>query len=166
MSNTLKIVSMNLIILAAQAFYMYLSSKSQMKSKRYMYAAAALPVMAYPVILNNQNTFAYSLYLYAVITCIITAAVMDTAYAAAFNKNFMDDERFCGLLYTYLMICAVSGKIGKASPMLSVIVILMLVGAIVVCVTIYKHPLKELFKAAGLAAFSLICAWLYLIFVN
>ena len=95
MNTTIEIALLHLIILASQSFYMYLSSKSRMKKKWYMYILAIPFVMSFPAILYNQDQYAYSLYEYAVVICIITAAVADITYAAFRNKDYMTDESFC-----------------------------------------------------------------------
>jgi len=49
--NSINIALLFLIILAAQAFYMFLSSKNRMKSNWYLYILAIPLVTVFPVIM-------------------------------------------------------------------------------------------------------------------
>ncbi len=164
MNTTIEIALLHLIILASQSFYMYLSSKSRMKKKWYMYILAIPFVMSFPAILYNQDQYAYSLYEYAVVICIITAAVADITYAAFRNKDYMTDESFCIFLYSYFLICATSAWSGKTQLLIRIITTIVLISAIVLCGFTGKHFMKWLFKAALLAILSIAVSWMVITF--
>lgn len=163
--NTIKIVLLFLIILAAQAFYMFLSSKNQLKSNWYLYIIAIPLVTAFPVILYPHDEYAFNLYLYAVVICIFTAAVADVTYAARYNKDYMNGEAFSRFLYAYLMIVTTAAWYGNVPFMVKIIAALLLAGSIVVLSFVKKHSLKEVLKATVPALFSVVCSWSFLNFV-
>lgn len=162
--NTIQIVLLFLIILAAQAFYMYLSSKNQFRRKWYLYVLAIPLVTAFPVIMHSHNTYAFDLYQYAIVVCIIVAAFADICYAAKHNEDYMTDDHSCGFLYAYLMITAAIAWYGSTSFALKVITMILLTGSITVCSFVRKHSLKELVRASVLALFSTACSWAFLTF--
>ncbi len=162
--NTIEIVLLFLIILAAQAFYMYLSSKKQFKSKWYLYVLSLPLVTAFPAIMYSQNTYAFNLYEYAIVVCIITAAVADICYAAKYNRDYMTDDHSCGFLYAYLIITVTIAWYGSTSFALKFITAVLLACSIVVCSFVRKHPLKEIARALVLALVSVACSWALLAF--
>lgn len=165
MNDTIKIALLYLIILAAQAFYMYLSSKNLLKSNWYLYILAIPLVTAFPVIMYSQDKHAFNMYEYAVVICIITAAIADVVYAAGSNKDYMSGEAPVRFLYAYLMIVAVVALLSSASMPVKIISVLLLAAAVLVCTIMKKHPAKEVLKAPVLALFSVACSWSFLTFV-
>ena len=163
--NTIKIALLYLIILAAQAFYMFLSSKNQLKSNWYLYILAIPLVTAFPVIMYSHDKNAFDLYEYAVVICIFTAALADVIYAARYNKDYMNSETSIRFLYAYLMIVTAVALYGNVPLPVRIIAVLLLAGSIVVCSFVKKHSLKELLKAPVLALFSVVCSWSFLTFV-
>lgn len=165
MNNTIKIALLFLIILAAQAFYMYLSSKNQLKRHWYLYVLAMPLVTAFPVIMYSQDKYAFSLYEYAVVFCIITAATADIVYAARYNKDYMSGDTPSRFLYAHLMIVTAVAWYSSASLPIKVISVLLLAVAVAVCTIAKKHPFKEVLKAPVLALFSTACSWVFLNYV-
>lgn len=163
--NTIEIVLLFLIILAAQAFYMFLSSKDQLKSNWYLYILAIPLVTAFPVILYSHDKNAFHLYQYAVVICIFAAAVADVAYAARYNKDYINGDTSSRFLYAYLMIVTVAAWCSNVSLSVKIISVLLLAAAVAVCTIAKKHPWKELLKAPVLALFSTACSWAFLNFV-
>ena len=165
MNETIKTVLLALAILAAQALYMYLSSKNQLKSRWYLYILAIPLVSAVSVIMYSSSEYALNLYEYAVIICIFTAAVADVIYAARYNKDYMNDETACGFLYAYLMIVTAASWFVNASLPARIISAILLAASIIVFSFVKKHSLKELLKASVLTFFSVICSWSFMTFV-
>lgn len=164
MNTTFETGFLFLIILAAQAFYMYLSSKNQLKSKWYLYILAIPFVTAFPIIMYSQNTFAFHLYEYAIVVCIITVAAADICYAAKHNIDYMTDERCYRFLYAYLMICTTIAWYGSTVLSVKIITAFLLAGSIVICSFVRKHSVHEVLKAPLFALFSLACSWALLKF--
>lgn len=159
MNTSMKIALMHLIILGAQAFYMFLSNRKQMLRRRYLYLLAAMFVVAFPVIINKQNADAYALYEYAVVVCIIIVALVDSVEAAAKDKDYLTDERTLRLQYTYFFIClAVSFASGISSWVGAVTVLALIVSFSILHVTKKQSPI-EIIKSLPLAAFSYACSY-------
>lgn len=163
--DTIKIALLYLIILAAQAFYMFLSSKNQLKSNWYLFILAIPLVTAFPVIMYSNDKNAFNLYEYAIVICIFTAAVADVVHAARYNEDYMNGETASRFLYAYLMIVTAVAWYGNVSLTVKIIAALLLAGSIVVCSFVKKHSLKEVLKAPVLALFSVACSWSFLTFV-
>ena len=159
MISTIKIVVLHAFILAVQAFYMYISSKTQVKEHKYLYLIALPVVMCIPVLISRQSPAAYSLYEYALVFCIIFAAIADSTVASFTDKDIMTGSSWCKYLCSYLLICAVSFLYGKAAVIPGVIAALIFAAFAVYCVIRKRLSLLDVLKAAVLAAASLVCSW-------
>lgn len=164
MDNSIKTALLFLTILAAQAFYMYLSSKKQFKSRWYLYILAIPLVTVFSVIINSHDKYAFNLYEYAVVICILTAAVADVVYAARYNKDYIDGDTSSRFLYAYLMILTAAAWYGDVPLPVRIMSALLLAGSVVLCSFVKKHSLKEVLKAPVLALFSIVCSWTFLTF--
>ena len=162
--NSINIALLFLIILAAQAFFMFLSSKNRMKSNWYLYILAIPLVTVFPVIMYSHDKYAFNLYQYAVVICIIAAAIMDIVYAARYDKDYMNGDTASGFLYAYLIIVTAIAWYGNDPLNVKIIAALLLAGSIAVCTFVKKHSMKELLKAPVLAVFSIFCSWSFLAF--
>ena len=163
MSST-KIAMLHLWILAVQVFYMYLSNKNQQKTNRYLYLIAAPIAVAFPVIISSQDMQTYNLYEYAVIFCIVFAAVVDSSIAALYNKEFFTDANGMSLALSYFLICAATAFWGDISIAVRMVTLFLLVGAFLVFRFTKKRSFGELLKSMPIAVLSIICSWLFLRF--
>ena len=159
MNDTVKIALLHLTILSTQAFYMYLSNKTQLKRYRYLYVAALVPVLAVPTILNFQDPHAYCLYEYATIICIFTAAVADVIIAAGYNKEYMTDDAFYRFCYSYFLICVAAAFSGGISISIRIITAMTVAVLLVLFTFFKKQPVQTFAKGIPLAAFSVVCSW-------
>ena len=159
MLSTIKIAALHVFILAVQAFYMYISSKTQVKEHKYLYLTAIPVVICIPLLISYQSEPAYTLYEYALVFCIIFAAIADSAVASFTDKDIMNGNSWCKYLCSYLMICAVSFLYGKASVIAGVMAAIICAGFAAYCVIRKKLSLLDLLRAAVLAAVSLVCSW-------
>ena len=155
-----KIVLLNLWILAAQAFYMYLSNKNRLKSDRYLYLIAAPIAAAFPAVIGSQDIQAYSLYEYAVVFLIIFAAVADISAAASFNREFLTETEGMSLTLSYFLICTVTAFYGDVSVIVRIAAVFLPAGAFLVFSIKKKRSLAELLKSMPLAAAAIILSWL------
>ena len=158
------IALLHLWILASQAFYMYLSNKAQLKKHRYLYLIAIPIITAFPVIISSQDIQAYNLYEYAVVFCIVFAAVADSSLAAAFNREYLTDETCRSLIYTYFLICVVTSFGGSVSITVRLIPAFLLVASALVFTLVKKNSVVELVKGIPLALLSVFCSWAFLRF--
>jgi len=163
MSNT-KIAILHLWILAVQVFYMYLSNKKQLKTNRYLYLIAVPIAAAFPVIISSQNIQAYNFYEYAVIFCIVFAAIVDASISALYNKEFLTDAAGMSLTLSYFLICTVTAFRGDISMAVRMVTLFLLAGAFLVCRFTKKHSFAELLKSILVAVISVICSWIFLRF--
>ena len=163
MSST-KIAMLHLWILAVQVFYMYLSNKNQLKNNRYLYLIAVPIAVAFPVIISSQDMQTYYLYEYAVIFCIVFAAVVDSSIAALYNKEFFTDANVMSLALSYFLICAATAFRGDISIAVRMVSLFLLVGAFLVFRFTKKRSFGELLKSMPVAVLSIICSWLFLRF--
>lgn len=159
-----KIAILHLWILAVQVFYMYLSNKNQLKNNRYLYLIAVPIATAFPVIISSQNMQAYNFYEYAVIFCIVFAAIIDSSISALYNKEFLTDAAGMSLTLSYFLICTVTAFRGDISIAVRVVTLFLLAGAFLVCRFTKKHSFAELLKCIPVAVISVICSWLFLRF--
>lgn len=162
MSST-NIALLHLWILASQAFYMYLSNKDQLKKHRYLFLIAVPIVMAFPVLVNSMDQQAYLLYEYAVIFCIVFAAVTDVSLAA-FNKEYLSYETCRSLVYTYFLICIGVSFSGNISMAVKIVPVFLLVSSFLVFSIVKKHSVTALIKSIPLALLSVVCSWAFLRF--
>ena len=154
-----KIAFLHLIILGSQAFYMYLSSKKQFKSKKYLYLIALPFVIVLPVIFNALDPAAYHMYEYTVVILMIIAAIIDASYAAARNRDYFIDATIRTLNYSYLMICLAASFCGETGIMIKVMIIFCLVAMFFWYCFRNKHSASEFTKAIPLVLISFACAW-------
>lgn len=159
-----KIAILHLWILAVQVFYMYLSNKNQLKNNRYLYLIAVPIATAFPVIISSQNMQAYNFYEYAVIFCIVFAAIIDSSISALYNKEFLTDAAGMSLTLSYFLICTVTAFRGDISIAVRMVTLFLLAGAFLVCRFTKKHSFAELLKCIPVAVISVICSWLFLRF--
>ena len=164
MNTTLSIVILHLIIFASQAFYMYFSSKAQMKSRRKLYLVALPYVIAFPLILNYQDPEAYTLYEYSIVFCIIFAAVTDVVYAAVRDKDLMTDSMIRSLHYSYFLICTAAVYSENVSILFRTVISLILLSLILLYILFRKQTIKEFVKAIPLSMLSIACAWAFVTF--
>lgn len=160
----INIALLHLCILASQTFYMYLSNKGQMKKHRYLYIIAAPIAAVLPVLLNSQDPWACSLYEYAIIFCIIIAAVIDVTLAAARDKDYMTDETGRTLTYSYFMICAAAAFMGSTTAAVRTVTVFLLVGSFLVFSLKKKTSAVELVRGIPMAALSVLCSWAFVQF--
>ena len=165
MNTIFKIIFLHLLMLASQAFYMYLSNKTLMKKTRYMYFAAVPLVIAVPIILDLQNTYAYSLYEYSILFCILGAALADVICAAAHNKEYMTDETTRSFHYAFFLICFATACIGGTSMLIIIITVTALVTFMAFQIFIRKRSATEFIKSLPLAGCSLACSWALLRYI-
>ena len=159
MNDTVKIAFLHLTILATQAFYMYLSNKTQLKKYRYLYVAAIVPVMTVPVILSIQNPHAYYLYEYAILICIFTAAITDVIISAGLNKEYLTDATFCRFSYSYFLICIAAAFSGGISMSIRIVIVMIIIGLIIIFTFFKKQTALAFVKSIPLAALSVVCSW-------
>ena len=159
-----KIALLHLLLLASQAFYMYVSNKSQLKKGRYLFALAVPIAMGFPLILYSRSPDAYFLYEYAIVICMITAAIADATVAAARNREYLTDENTRRFHYSYFMICLMTVFFSGAGIMIGMTIALILAGLFCWSHFLKKHPAEELSKAIPLALFSVACSWALLHF--
>ena len=161
MLSTIKIALLHLVILAAQSFYMYLSSKSLMKSRRYLYLAAIPIVMIFPVILGSQDPAVQTLYEYSLVFCVMAAAVVDVMVSSYRNKDYMTENSWCKYMCAYFMICTAVAWYGHTGISLRLAATALLGASVVYGVIMKKLTTKYLLKAVLLAAVSLVCSWAF-----
>jgi hypothetical protein len=161
MLSAIKIALLHLCILAAQSFYMYLSSKAQMKRRIYLYLAAIPVVMCFPAIISSQDPAAQTVYEYALVFCIMTAAVVDVMISSYRNRDYMTEHSWFRYMCAYLLICTAvvwGGHIGIA---VRLIVMVILIAAFVYGFITKRLTAKDILKSALLAAISLACSWAF-----
>ena len=164
-TEVVKIAFMHLILLATQAFYMYLSNKKQFRSNKKLYIIALPLVTALPVILYSQAQAAYTVYEYAIVFCFITAAIADISYAAAFNKEFFSDQAIRSLHYSFFIICLAVSFCAGTGILIKVLTAVILAAAFFFLCIMKKHSPAEFVKAVPLALFSFICSWAFTTYV-
>jgi len=152
------------MILASQAFYMYLSNKTQFKTHRYLYLIAVPVAAAFPAIIGGQDIHAYNLYEYAVIFCIIFVAVIDASVAAVSNREYLTDTEGMSLTLSYFLICAVSAFCGDISMTVRLVTLFLLAGAFLVFSIMKKRSPVELLRSMPIVALSVACSWAFLRF--
>lgn len=162
--STTNIALLHLWILATQAFYMYLSNKTQLKKHRYLYIIAIPIITAFPVIISSQDLQAYTLYEYAIVFCIIFAAIVDSSLAAAINREYLTDETCRSLISAYFLICVVTSFWGNISISVRMIPAFLLGISILVSTLVKKDPVIELVKSIPLALLSVFCSWAFVRF--
>ena len=160
MNYLVKIAFLHLMLLASQAIYMYVSNTAQLISRRFQYIAWMPLVVGLPTILYSQSADSYYLYEYAVVICMITAAISDTVYAALTNREYLTDETVRRFRYSYFLICIVSVFSGGINIWIKAFVTLILAGTLYISHMVIRRPVAEFFKSIPLAMFSLACAWL------
>lgn len=119
---------------------------------------------AFPVIISSQNMQAYNFYEYAVIFCIVFAAIIDSSISALYNKEFLTDAAGMSLTLSYFLICTVTAFRGDISIAVRMVTLFLLAGAFLVCRFTKKHSFAELLKCIPVAVISVICSWLFLRF--
>jgi len=157
-----KIALLHLWILAAQVFYMYLSNKNQLKNNRYLYLLAVPIATAFPAIIGGQDIQAYNLYEYAVVFCIIFAAVADASIVAAYDREFLTDAEGMSLTLSYFLICTVISFSGDISMAVRMVAAFLLVGVFLLLSIVKKHSIVELLRSVPIAALAFACSWLFL----
>ena len=153
------------MLLAVQAFYMFVSNKPQMKSRRGLYFLAIPLVTAIPLIFNHQDPQSFLVYEYSVVLCMITAGIADSSLAALKDKEYLTDERIRSLHYAYFIICAAVSFSSGISIWVKAVCIILLAGIICRFCLLKKHTWSDVFKAVPLAMFSCICAWAFVKYV-
>lgn len=141
---------------------MYLSNKTQLKTHAYLYLIAIPIVAAFPVILNSQDPHAYSLYEYAIVFCIVFAAVIDSSLAAVRNREYMTDSSSRILIYSYFLICTMVVFMGNTSLTVRIVPVFLLLSSILLLCLAKKKPAAELIKSIPLALLSVLCSWAYI----
>ena len=159
MLSTVKIAVLHAFILAVQTFYMFISSKTQVRDHKYLYFIAVPVVICIPVLLSSRSQAAYSLYEYALVFCIIFAAIADSAAASFTDIDIMTGSSWCKYLCSYLMICAATFLYRKAAVIPGVIAVIICAAFAACCVIKKRLSLSDFLRAAALAAASLICSW-------
>lgn len=162
--SVLKLVLLHLCIFGAQAFYMFLANKEQMKSKRILFLIAIPIVIAVPIILNSQDAWARNLYEYSIVFCVVVAALVDVVLAAGYNRTFITESNGRSLTCSYIIICAAAAYIGNVGNPLKVAVTAILAGTILILLAARKKHLLEFVKGIPLALISVLCAWAFLSF--
>lgn len=162
--STTNIALLHLWVLASQAFYMYLSNKAQFKKHRYLYLIAIPIITAFPVIISSQDLQVYNLYEYAIVFCIVFAAIVDSSIAAAFDREYLTDETCRSLIYTYFLICVIASVWGSTGITVKMIPAFLLAASILVFILVKKHSAIELVKSIPLALLSVFCSWAFLRF--
>ena len=165
MNTMLKIALLHLLLLGAQAFYVYYSNKAQMKNRRYLYILAAPLVAALPVLFYTQDPHAYYIYEYSIVICLLTAAVADVTYVTVTNKEYLTDAASRRFLYSYSLICLMASLSGEVSIWLRAVCVILIASITCRCCIVKKHSWSELIKAVPLALFSFICAWVFVKYV-
>ena len=158
MTTIIKIIILHLLLLATQALYMYLSNKALLMKNRYLYLLIMPVIILFPILLNHKAAYSYDLYEYAIVVCIITAAVADVS-CAAFNKEYMTEEKIRSLHYAYFLICTSAAFIGGAGNSITAICAAVLTALLLFQVSVRKHSAAEFVKSLPIAAFSLVCSW-------
>ena len=161
MIDIIKIVLMHLFLLAAQAFYMLLSNKAMLKSYKYLYLIAIPVVTAFPAIIHHFCSDIYSVYEYAVVFCMITAAIVDVMFSGFFNRDYMTDARFFEYLCSFLMICTAAAWMTGTAVIFSFIITVILAVAAFAGFSLHKFSLGGLLTAAAMSAFSVLCSWAF-----
>ena len=164
-TEVLKILLLHFILLASQAFYMYLSNKTQLKRNRNLYFIALLPVLALPVLYIFRSPSAYPVYEYAVVFCMIAAALADTVYAAACNKEFFTDQTIRSLHYSYFIICLAASFCKGTGVPVKVITSVILAGTCFRQCIMKKYSPSEFVRAMPLALLSFACSWAFITYV-
>ena len=164
-TEVLKIVLLHFILLASQAFYMYLSNRKQFRNKKYLYLAALLPVLALPAVFSLLDQTAYLIYEYAIVFCMITAAVADTSYAAARNKEFFTEPAIRCLHYSYFIICLAASFCKGTGVPVKVITSVILAGICFRQCIMKKYSPSEFVRAMPLALLSFACSWAFITYV-
>jgi hypothetical protein len=165
MNTNVKIALIQLIIFAAQAFYMNFSNKAQFKSRRYLYILALPYVIAFPILLNYQDTYSYSLYEYSILSCFFIAASADVTSAFFLNREYLTDSTIRRFHYAYFTICAAIVFSGDVSTIIRVFSLLILVALFALLCLAKKQSGLEFIKSIPLVIFSIACAWSVLHFV-
>lgn len=160
MSDYIKIAALHLFILAVQVFYMYLSSRDQLKPHRNLFILAIPVAMAVPVLAASQSGAAYSLYEYSIVFCMIFAACADSMIACFADNDSMGGDSWRRYLCAYLAGCAVSFCLGKAVAAGAVAAVLLLAFA---AFSVVRKNLsaRDLLRSAVLAAVSVACSWMF-----
>ena len=164
-TEVLKILLLHFILLASQAFYMYLSNKTQLKRNRNLYFIALLPVLALPVLYILRDPSAYPVYEYAVVFCMIAAALADTVYAAACNKEFFTDQTIRSLHYSYFVICMAVSFCRGTGMLIKAVTAAILAAVVCWSCVLKKHSPAEFAKAAALALCSFACSLTFVTYV-
>lgn len=162
--STTNIALLHLWILASQVFYMYLSNKAQLKKHRFLYLIAIPIITAFPVIISSQDMQAYTLYEYAIVFCIVFAAIVDSSLAAAVNREYLTDETCRSLIYSYFLICVVASFWGSTNITVKIIPTFLLVASILVFTLVKKNSVNEIVKSIPLALLSVFCSWAFIRF--
>jgi len=142
---------------------MYLSNKTQLNKHRYLYLIAIPIIAAFPVIISSQDMQAYTLYEYAIVFCIIFAAIVDASLAAT-NREYLTDETCRSLIYTYFLLCMVITFWGNTGITVKMISAFLLGTSILVFTLVKKHSVIELVKSIPLALLSVFCSWAFIQF--
>ena len=164
-TEIVKTVLLHSILLASQAFYMYLSNKAQLKSSRRLYIAAIPLVLALPAVFSLESHTAYLTYEYAIVFCMITAMLADTTYAAVFNKEFFSDTMICSLHYSYFIICLAAAFCVGTGVLIKVIAAVILAAAFFFLCIMKRHSPAEFAKAVPLALLSFAGSWAFINYV-
>lgn len=162
--STINIALLHLWILASQAFYMYLSNKTHMKQHCFLYLVAIPIAIAFPVIISIRDPQAYSLYEYAVVFCMVFAAVADSSLAAAYNREYLTDGRCRSLIYTYFMICVFIAFSGSCGTTVRIVSLFLLAACFLVFSLVKKNSVFEILRGIPLALLSVACSWAFLRF--
>ena len=160
MNTIVKVAFLHFMFLSSQAVYMYVSNTAQLKSRRLLYIIWMPFVIGLPAVLYYQYPDAYYLYEYAIVTCMITAAIADAACAAAMNREYLTDSTARRFLYSYLLICVLSAFLGGAGNWIKVITALLLIETFFVSHSLRKYPISEFLRSVPLALLSIVCALL------
>ena len=160
MNTIVKVAFLHLMLLASQAIYMFVSNTAHLKSRRFLYVVWLPFVVGLPAVMYYQCPDAYYFYEYAIVTCMIVAAIADAAVAAAMNREYLTDSTARRFQYSYLLICVLSAFCGGAGSWVRTVTVLLLIGTFCVLHFLKKHPASEFLRSIPLALLSTACAWL------
>lgn len=164
MNAIVKIALLHILFFVSQAFYMYLSNKPQLKKHRYLYLIAVPIATVFPTVIYSQDPQIYDLYEYAIVFCIIAAAMVDVTLAAGFGREYLTDKTGRSLTYSYFLICTATAFAGSTSIAVRAITLFLLAGSLLIFVLVKKHSAVELIAGIPLALVSVICSWAFLHF--
>ena len=156
----MKVALLQVMLVVAQAIYMLISNTDQLKKKKHFFIAGLVPVLVFPLMFYKNSEYAYQLYLYSIVICMITAAIADGCVAAFKNREYLEDASARRLTYAYFMICVIVSAVAKQGVALTLGAAAVLAGVFIWECLVKNNHAAELAKAIPLAAVSIGCGWL------